>query len=201
MDRRRTAYVFAWTAVAALAVGLLSRQLPPEGFSSGDPGVKLIAARHAAAHPSRPLAIGLPSIAGAPAPFVDPMFQVHGDHTHALQAPLFPVLTAPLLAWLGLRGAYVLPAVAFVALLPLAAALSRRVGLAVGVTALAVSAVLANPVFFYAFEIWDHVPAIAVLAAATLLAFGEAGGRGDAARLAAAGLCAAAGILLRPEGI
>jgi hypothetical protein len=201
VDRRRTLLLCAWTAAAALAVGLLSRDLPPEGFSSGDSGLKLIVARHAAAEPSRPFAIDLPAIAGAPVPFVDPMFQVHGEHAHALQAPLFPLLIAPLVAWLGLRGAYLLPAMAFIALLPLTAALSRRLGLAVGVTPLVVSAVLANPALFYAFEIWDHVPAIAVLAGATVLAFGEAGARGDAVRLGAAGLLAAIGILLRPEAI
>jgi hypothetical protein len=201
VDRRRTVFVLAWTAVAALAVGLLSRELPPQGFVSGDSGLKLIVARHAAADPSRPFAVDLPAIAGRPVPFVDPMFQLHGDHAHALQAPLFPVLMSPLVAWLDLRGAYLLPAIAFIALLPLTAALTARVGLAAGVTPVVVSAVLANPVLFYAFEIWDHVPAIAVLAGATLLAFGEAGARGDTARLGAAGLLAAAGVLLRPEAI
>lgn len=201
MDRRRIAFVLVWTVAAALAVGVLSRDLPPEGFSSGDSGLKLIVARQAAAAPSWPVAIALPTIAGAPVPFVDPMFEVHGDHAHALQAPLFPVLIAPLVAWFDLRGAYLLPALAFIALLPLTAAVSARLGLDAGVTPLVVAAVLANPALFYAFEIWDHVPAIAVLAGATLLAVGQAGARGDPPRLVAAGLLAAAGILLRPEAI
>jgi hypothetical protein len=108
---------------------VLSRGLPPEGFSAGDPGIKLIAARQAIAHPDRPFEIDLPAIAGTPTPFVDPLYKVHGDHAHALQSPLFPLVSAPPLAWLGLRGA--------------------------------ISAVLACPVFFYAFEIWEHVPAMA----------------------------------------
>jgi hypothetical protein len=201
MDRRRTGWILTWTAAAAAVVGLLSRELPPQGFSSGDPGIKLIAARQAIAHPGRPFQIDLPAIGGRAAPFVDPLFKVHGGHAHALQSPLFPLLSAPPIAWLGLRGAYLLPGLAFLCLMPLAAGIARRSGAPAGVHALAIAAVLASPVFFYAFEIWDHVPAVAVLAGATLLAFGDVDGPGARRRSIAAGLAAAIAVLLRPEAV
>ena len=201
MDGRRTGWILAWTAAAAAIVGVLSRELPPEGFSAGDPGIKLIAARQAIAHPDRPFEIDLPAIAGTPTPFVDPLYKVHGDHAHALQSPLFPLVSAPPIAWLGLRGAYLLPGLAFLCLLPLATGIARRAGAPAGVHALAISAVLACPVFFYAFEIWEHVPAMAVLAGATLLAFGDVDSRGATLRRIAAGLTAAIAMVLRPEAV
>ena len=97
----------------------LAADLPPHAFYSGDSGVKLIAARNAIAHPSRPFEIDLPTINGRPLPYVERFFAVHGQHAHALQSPLFPVLSAPFIAMFGLRGAYLLPVASFVALVPL----------------------------------------------------------------------------------
>jgi hypothetical protein len=108
------------------------------------------------------------------------------------------VVSAPFIAAAGLRGAYVLPLAGFIALLPLAYALMRRTIPEASVLAWAASAVLANPVFFYAFEFWEHVPAVVCLAAGTLLAFGRA--PRPVTDLAAGGLIGV-GALLRPEGI
>src|SRR5262244_988514 len=77
--------VFVFLAmVLVLLVGLR-----PDAFFAGDPGVKLIAARNALAHPFRPFEIPLPSVAGSPAPFVEPFFARHGDHTHAVTSEIF----------------------------------------------------------------------------------------------------------------
>src|SRR6476661_6306442 len=101
---------FTSLALLGLLVLILAGNLRPDAFFAGDPGVKLIAARNALAHPSRPFEIPLPIVAGSPLPFVDPFFARHGDHAHAVTSELFPLLTAPLIALFGLRGAYLLPA-------------------------------------------------------------------------------------------
>lgn len=185
-----------WITAAAAVVAVLAAGLPPDGFFSGDSGVNLIAARAAIAHPSRPLEVDLPSIGGRPAPYVDPMFAIHGDHLDPLQAPLFPILTAPLVALFGLRGVYVLPAVAFVLLIPLFEALRKRAMPDVSPHFMAAIALFANPIFFYAFEFWGHAPAIALCAGATVLSWPDGGARW---RIAAAGALMGVAMLLRPE--
>ena len=188
--RLRSAQGWVAAAIAAIALIALGANLPPHGFYSGDSGVKLIAAINARAHPARPLDIDLPTIAGRPAPYLDRFFELHGDHAHALQSSVFPLLTAPFLALAGLRGAYVLPALAFIALPPLLLLIGRAHMPTVPPWLIALVAVAANPVFFYALELWEHVPAIASLAAATAFA---------GSRPLLAGLAAGAAILLRPE--
>lgn len=184
------------TAIGLVAVAAMARPLLPHGFVSGDQGVKLVATFNAIAHPRRPDQVDLPKVAGQPVDFVDRFFRVHGDHAHALQSPLFPVLTAPLVALLGLRGAYVLPAVSFALLLPVAAAISRALALRTSTAALAISAVLANPLFYYAFEFWEHLPAALALGAATALACRQTTNRMPGI---GAGVLAALAMLLRPE--
>lgn len=190
--------VLAWTCLAAAVIVALARPLVPYGFVSGDQGVKLIAATNAIAHPTRPTEIDLPIVAGRAVTFVDRFFTIHDQHAHALQSPLFPLLTAPLVAMLGLRGAYVLPALGFVLLLPLLRSMARTVP-HVPVATLGICAVLANPLFFYAFEIWEHVPAVAVLAASTALAMPRRGSSSTCQWLG--GALAGVAVLLRPEAI
>jgi len=196
MSNQTTAIVACTAATAALLV-VLAAPLNPRGFVAGDSGLKLMAARNALAHPRQPLRIDLPVLDGQPAPYVDRFFRRHDAHAHILQSPLFPLLSAPFIAMAGLRGAYVLPLLAFIALLPLTWVICRRMVPEVSVLAWGASAVLANPLFFYAFEFWEHVPAAACLAAATALALGRSAA---ASQVAAGGLVGVA-ILLRPEGV
>src|SRR5215510_1060742 len=107
----------AMAAVAAVGFIALAYGLPAETFFVGDPGVKLIAARHAIETPSAPLSIPLPAIDGERIPYVEPFFFVHGDHTHAVTSEVFPIVSAPFIRLFGIRGAYVLPALAFFAVL------------------------------------------------------------------------------------
>lgn len=176
----------------------LAAELPPHAFYSGDSGVKLIAARNAIAHPSRPFEIDLPTINGQPAPYVERFFAVHGQHAHALQSALFPVLSAPFIAMFGLRGAYFLPLISFVALWPLLIRIARHAAPDVGIWTVAAVGIFAGPVLFYAFEFWEHVPAIACLAGATALLITLPPSR---AQLLGGGVLSAIAILLRPEAL
>jgi hypothetical protein len=176
----------------------LAAELPPHGFYSGDSGVKLIAARNAIAHPSRPFEIDLPLINGRPVPYVERFFAVHGQHAHALQSPLFPVLSAPLIAVFGLRGAYILPLIGFVALWPLVVRIARHAAPGVSIWTVAAVGIFAGPVLFYAFEFWEHVPAITCLAGATALLSASHPSR---RHLVVSGSVSALAILLRPEAV
>jgi hypothetical protein len=151
---RRPDYPLPRLTVAALlviaaTVVALARGLPTHTFYAGDPGVKMIATRHVVAHPSQPLEIPLPQIAGAPAPFVDPFFIVHGEHSHAVAPELFPLLSAPFLALFGQAGLYVLPAVGL--LLALAATVWLAVLLDARRNPIAniLTAFLGTPLIFY----------------------------------------------------
>jgi hypothetical protein len=195
-------------AVTALALVWLASALPAGAFFSGDSGVKLIAALDAIAHPSRPFDADLPRVGARTTTDVDQMVVPHGDHAHVLQSPLFPPLSAPLIAALGLRGAYVWPALAFVALVPLLASAQRQLLPDTSWPLLAWIAVAANPLLLYALEFWEHAPAVALLAAATAAAApalrrtdpSGAPERNPPGRWVVAGALAGAGVLLRPEG-
>jgi hypothetical protein len=204
------------TALTALALIWLAFGLPAGAFFSGDSGVKLIAALDAIGHPARPFEADLPRVGARTTTDVDQMVVPHGDHAHVLQSPLFPPLSAPLIAVFGVRGAYVWPVLAFVALVPLLAAAQRYLLPDTSWVLLAWIAVAANPLLFYALEFWEHAPAVALLAAATVavapalrsgepaLRRGEPTGSPDldawSSRCAVAGALAGAGVLLRPEG-
>src|SRR5687767_7382548 len=126
MTQRQRATSVALVLLVTIASIWLAAELPPHAFYSGDSGVKLIAARNAIPHPSRPFEIDLPEIAGRPVPYVERFFAVHGQHAHALQSPLFPVVSAPFVAVFGVRGAYILPLISFIALLPLLARIASH---------------------------------------------------------------------------
>jgi hypothetical protein len=196
-DRRA---LVGWTAFVTIAVTWLAAGLPADGFYSGDSGVKLIAAFNAIRHPARPFDVDLPTVAGRPVPHVDPFFEVHGEHAHALQTPVFPVLSAPLVAVAGLRGAYVWPLLSLIALLPLLRMAARYAAPTASVHALALVGVLASPLVFYALEFWEHVPAVVLLTAATALVYPR---RASDDRPAAmlAGVLTGVAVLLRPEAL
>ena len=188
------------TAIAAAGLGWLAASLPPEGFYSGDSGLKLIAARNVIDHPTRPFQVDLPAKGGRTIPYVDPMVALHEGHGDILQSPLFPLISAPAIAAFGLRGAYLLPALAFVALLPLLDVIRRHATPDSSFPLLAWIAVAASPLFFYSLEFWEHSVAVALLAASVAAAC--VGWRFAHARwLMASGALAGVAALLRPEAM
>ena len=199
MDARRL-HTAGVAALAALALVWLASALPADAFFSGDSGVKLIATLDAIEHPTRPFDTDLPRVGSRATTFTDPKIVPHGGHAHVLQSPLFPPLTAPLVAAFGVRGAYVWPVLGFVALVPLFAAARRRLVPETSWPLLAFVVVAANPLFFYALEFWEHVPAVACLTAGLVMVAPAIKGDGASARTAAGGALVGAGVLLRPEG-
>ena len=187
-------------AITAVALAWLASALPPDAFFSGDSGVKLIATLDALGHPSRPFETDLPRVGSRTTIFVDTMVVPHGSHAHVLQSPLFPPLIAPFVAVFGLRGAYLWPALSFIALVPLLASARRHLLPDTSWTVLALIVVAANPLFLYALEFWEHAPAVALLTAGTALIAPAFAGAGSPARTLAGGALVGAGVLLRPEG-
>src|SRR5262249_40550078 len=101
----------------AVILVVLAAGLRPDAFFVGDPGIKLILAKNAIASPNHPLDLPLPIIGQERLPYVEPFFEVHGDHAHAVTTDLFPLLSARAIQWFGLRGAYILPAAGFLGIL------------------------------------------------------------------------------------
>lgn len=153
----------------ALASAALARGLPAHTFYVGDPGVKLIAARNAIAHPSRPFEIPLPAIGGEVVPYADPFFTVHGDHSHAITPELFPLVSAPFIALFGLRGAYLLPAAGLLLALAATAWLAVLLDPRRNPAMVLVTTFLATPLLFYGLEFWEHALAAGIAAVAAAL--------------------------------
>jgi hypothetical protein len=185
----------------AIVLAILAAGLRPDAFFVGDSGIKLIAAKNANARPDQPLNIPLPVIGRESLPFVEPFFEVHNDHAHAVTAELFPMISAPFIRWFGIRGAYVLPAIGFLGILLgcawLAVALDDRRNSALVI----LIAGLGTPFLFYGLEFWEHAPAVALAASATAMfvtAFRKS--RWVALSLAfGSGLAFGVGLLMRPE--
>jgi hypothetical protein len=190
--------ILVLAAMAGL-LAALSRGLPAHGFFVGDCGVKVTMMFVALERPTTPLEVPPPRIGDRAAPeFYGRFYRAHDDHAHALTSELFPILSAPFVALLGLRGAYVWPALGFLILLPLvhrlACVLEGRTIAALTIFIL----VCCSPVLFYALEVWEHVPAVTLTAAATLLLLtGEA----RPSRVMGAGALLGAAFLFRPEAI
>lgn len=192
--------LLAWLVAAAAVIVALGASLPPDAFFAGDSGVKLIAAENAIRHPTRPFEIDLPRIGGrTSSAYLDPFFVPHGDHAHAVQSLLFPVVSAPLVALFGIRGAYILPAAAFVALVPLVWLVGRQLGVPCSPLVAGAVTVAANPLLFYSLEFWEHAPAAATLAAATAAACARR--RSPTATALGSGLLGAVAVMLRPEAL
>jgi hypothetical protein len=181
--------------LVALAAGLR-----PDAFFVGDPGIKLIAAKNAIARPDHPLDIPLPVIGRESLPYVEPFFEVHEDHTHAVTTDLFPLVSARFIRWFGLRGAYVLPAIGFLGILVgcawLAVALDRRRNPALVI----LIAALGTPFLFYGLEFWEHAAAVALAANATAMFVTAARSRRAEVPLAiGSGIAFGVAFLMRPE--
>src|SRR5215467_1466409 len=179
---------------------LLQSGLRADAFFVGDPGIKLIAAKNAIARPDHPLDIPLPVIGRESLPYVEPFFEVHADHAHAVTTDLFPLVSARAIQWFGLRGAYILPAAGFLGILVgcawLAVALDNRRNPAL---VLAIAGV-ATPFLFYGLEFWEHTPAVALATIGTAAFVSASPARRWRLPLAfAAGLAFGAAFLLRPE--
>jgi hypothetical protein len=187
------------TLAAIVTLPLLLRGLDLDGFFGGDPGVRYTAALEAEAHPLRPFEVDAPTVGGVAEPaFMEWQFRPHGNHAHALVAPLFPILIAPLIALMGPPGAYIVPAVSLVLLLPVMAALAGRLQVRGPRSLAGWATLLLSPLLFYALECWDHTPAILAIATAWLLLLPDDAGR---SRPIAAGLAMACAVLLRPEAV
>ena len=179
---------------------LLQSGLRADAFFIGDPGIKLIAAKNAMARPDHPLDIPLPVIGRESLPYVEPFFEVHGDHVHAVTTDLFPLASARAIQWFGLRGAYILPAVGCLTLLIgcawLAIVLDNRRNPAF----VLIIAAVATPFLFYGLEFWEHTPAVASATIGTALFATALRARKAATSMAlAAGLAFGVATLLRPE--
>src|SRR5215475_666837 len=179
---------------------LLQSGLRPDAFFVGDPGIKLIASKNAITRPDHPLDVPLPVIGQESLPYVEPFFEVHGDHAHAVTTDLFPLVSARAIQWFGLRGAYILPAAGFLGILVgcawLAVALDNRRNPAL----VLVIAGVATPFLFYGLEFWEHAPAVALATIGTAAFVSASFARRSRLPLAvAAGLAFGAGFLLRPE--
>jgi hypothetical protein len=186
----------AWTAAATVLVALAAG-LPSRTFFVGDPGVKLIAARNVIARPTRPLEIPLPTLDGDPAPYVEPFFTRHGDHTHAVTSELFPIVTAPFLHAFGARGAYVLPMLGFLLTVAACGRLARVLDPLRAAAPAAVAAGLLTPLLFYGLEFWEHAPAVGLATLATAMLAEHRGAR----QAFASGLLLGTAVLLRPEAL
>jgi len=195
----RTTPIFAialWILFALLMLPL-ALGLPPRTFYAGDSGVKLIVARSAIGHPTRPLDIDLPRVSGQPVALMDPFFRITGDAAHAATPDLFPLVSAPLIALFGIRGAYVLPALGFL----LAIWIIPLLGIALDATRsralLLMTTAVCTPLLFYGLEFWEHSLAVGIAATGTLL-FVQ---RGSTRSLLAGGALLGVAVLLRPEAV
>ena len=194
MPDARPASLLIAVAVALLA---LARGLPARTFFTGDSGVKLIVARNAIAHPLHPLDVDLPRVAGQPVGFADPFFHVHGEYAHAATPDLFPLLSAPLIALFGIRGAYILPAVGFLVAVWAIPAIGIALDERRSRWMLLVVALACTPLLFYALEFWEHTLAVGAAAAATACFVTRRSRLG----LFITGALLGVAVLLRPEGI
>ena len=189
-----------WGLIGATVV-VLALGLPPQTFFAGDPGVKLIAARHAIAKPTRPVQIPLPEIGGEPAAFVDRFFIVHGEHAHAVTPELFPLVSAPFIALFGLRGAYILPALGLLLALASTAWLALLLDRRRSAVAVLLTAFLGTPLLFYGLEFWEHAVAAGVASLALALFVQSASASAGSGRFFGAGVLFGVAALLRPEAL
>ena len=145
--------------------------LPPDGFVTGDQGSKFLQARAFADNGALDPGIDVRARDIDPAyRYQEPKLKNRRGRLVSEFLWLLPLTTAPILALVGLRGLYVVPAMATLVIFVAAAALGRRLGEGRG-TRTGWIAVAATPVIVYGLELWEHAPAAAcVMIAAVWLA-------------------------------
>ena len=165
-------------ATACAAVGLVlfyavlqTFVLPPEGFLTGDQGPKYLQAsafaRQGLLSPDIPV---LSRDIDLDLEFQDPILHRRGDRLVSAFSWLLPMLTAPFVRLLGVRGMYAIPALSVLVIFFAARNLGRKLGLGSGLWS-AWTAVAATPMLFFGAELWEHAPAAAcVMLAANWLA-------------------------------
>ena len=187
--------------IAACYAAMQWLVLPPDGFVTGDQGSKFLQARAFA--DQGPLN---PAIA-VMARDVDPEYRRQEPKLKNRRGRLvseflwlLPMLSAPFVGAIGMRGLYVVPALSVIAIFFAAAALGRRLGDRQGIVA-GWTVLLVTPAALYGLEFWEHAPAAACVLAAGLWLLPDAAAtaRQTRAKLIAAGAILVAGALFREE--
>lgn len=176
--------------------------LPAHGWVTGDQGSKYLQARAFAEHGPLQPAIDVR------ARDIDPEYRRQEPKLKNRRGRLvseflwlLPLVTAPFVRVLGLRGLYVVPALSVIAIFLAVAALGRRIGDRRDLR-IAWIVLLVTPVAVYGLELWEHAPAVACVMAAAVLVYPDGTtGRRMTLRFVAAGAAIAAGALFREEVI
>ena len=110
-------------------------------------------------------------------------------------------MSAPFIAALGLRGAYVLPAAGLLLALASTAWLAILLDRRRSAAGLLLTAFLGTPLLFYGLEFWEHAPAAGIAMLATALLVHAAARASGPARFFGVGLLFGVATLLRPEAL
>jgi len=187
-----------WAAAALLAValaGLAALGAPPEGFFSGDGGVKYLEVRAVLEHGPLDPWIAWPGAELDPGLELAPAFLVpRRGRLLGVFPYLYPLLVAPLLAALGGAGLRLVSAAGVGVALALAWALAAAVRPGGRPGRAAVAAVAGTPVLFHGAALWEHAPAVAGVLAAALAAERWAAGAPRGGRRAALAAGVAVGV-------
>jgi hypothetical protein len=151
---------------------------------------------------------GYTSVAiGYPAAGIDPEFRFFprggehfipvGSRMFALSPFQFPALTTPLYVAFRSAGLYIIPILAFAAILLLLRRMAADLGAREDVVI--VAAAIGSPLFFYALLLWEHTLAVSLSTAAIALLLRQRDADGFR-RVFAAGLLLAASTVFREEG-
>jgi hypothetical protein len=170
--------------------------LPPDGFMTGDQGSRYLQTRAFAQQGPLNPAIDVRSRD------IDPEYRHQEPKLKNRRGRLvsefmwlMPLLGAPFVALVGMRGLYVVPALSALVVFYSAARLARRPDDPDGaLTALIVA--LGTPIALYGLELWEHAPAAACVMIAAVLLGSD---RPSRLRLFAAGAVVICGFLFREE--
>jgi hypothetical protein len=193
------------TLLASVTFSILVASTAREGvFYSGDGGVKFAIARqfsrgelHADLRlPAEPWVAEL--WAQGLYPLEPPFAYEIGGRRYVKDPIFFPLVTSPLLAFLGWPGLYVLPVVSLWALWIAFLLLARRLGVGPVTTSLALAAIaFASPLTLYGAMYWEHTLAVALAFGGIALLATDDGAR--AWRSLAAGALVALSAWIRSE--
>lgn len=165
------------TAALSLAAGvylwLAFLYLPPGAYWSPDIGYKRLQAENVRFTPWLDLTIDYPGARIDPGlkyvPFRNTFYYLWQGRIHFAQPPVMAVLASPFVALFGDRGERVMPLLAGLISLWLAAQLTRAVGAEPVWTGMVIAA-LATPVMIYSLFLWEHILAVTLGLGAMVLA-------------------------------